>query len=330
MTTVKINDQSISLEVGESVLEGLERASIDVASGCRAGTCCKCMLQADGAAPSGSQRGVRTTLKEQGFFLSCQAYPDTDLVIQSARVPDPVTATLDHIEMLSEDVARLRLRFSDPSAMDSTSPVFDYRPGQYLDVLHSSKGDECYRSYSIASLSNDGFLELHVRRIPGGVVSGWLHGQKVGAQIRVRGPFGQCFYLPDKIERKLVLVGAGTGLAPLVGITREALRQGHRGAIDLVHGAVEPSGLYLREELDQLAAEHPQLRVYRCVLREAGARELEGPLDQIALRVAGPLKQVTAFLCGDDQIVRKLQRSLFLAGVPSGEILADPFTPAPA
>ncbi|MEM7203142.1 MAG: 2Fe-2S iron-sulfur cluster binding domain-containing protein [Planctomycetota bacterium] len=59
---VLIGSTSIALEDGETVLEALERAGLDPPSGCRAGTCCKCMLQADDP-PADSQRGLRATLR---------------------------------------------------------------------------------------------------------------------------------------------------------------------------------------------------------------------------------------------------------------------------
>lgn len=310
---VWLGAREIPLADGETVLEGLERAQVDAPSGCRSGTCTKCMLQADGEAPEGSQKGLRPTLKAQGYFLACQARPTEDLRLRELADLDPVEVRVERIDTVASDVARVFL--SRPRGMD-------YRAGQYLDVLHPI-GEA--RSYSIASLPSASHLELHVRRVPDGLVSGWLHELEVGASLNVRGPFGQCFHIADDPERKLLLVGAGTGLSPLLGIARDALDQGHRGPIDLVHGGLEPARLYLREELEALAADWPQLRVHHCVLRGAGTRELEGPLDQVTLQLAGPLSKARAFLCGDDAIVRMLQRSLFLAGLPSAEIFADPF-----
>lgn len=319
VASIRLGDAEIALEPDESVLEALERAGVDVASGCRSGTCKKCLLQADGDPPPAAQRGLRPQLVQQGFFLACQARPtEGTLRLRAAAGPEPVDARVDRSELVAPDVLRLFLRPRSPLA---------YRPGQYLDVLHPSGAR---RSYSIASLPDGGLLELHVRRVPNGLVSGWLHGLEVGADVRVRGPFGQCFHFADDSRRKLLLVGAGTGLAPLLGIARDALEQRHAGAIDLIHGGVEPERLYLRDELEELATRWPQLRVHHCVLRNATPREHEGGLDEVAIRLAGPLDSARAYLCGDDAIVRRLQRTLFLAGLPSTEIFADPFSPAPA
>lgn len=314
---VWIDGRTIPLADGESVLEGLERAGIDVPSGCRAGTCCKCMLQAQDPPPE-SQRSLRPTLRAQGYFLACQARPTGVLRLCFEEASPAINSLVHSVEMVAPDVARLLLRPEGSLA---------FRPGQYLDVLHPTGAT---RSYSIASLPSDGVLELHVRRIAEGLVSSWLHERRQGDCVPVRGAYGQCFHVADDEHKKLLLVGAGTGLAPLLGIVRDALDQGHAGPIDLVHGGLQPDRLYMRSELSQLAERWPHLRVHHCVLRDATEREHEGRLDEVAIRLAGPLAKARAFLCGDAEIVRLLQRSLFLAGIPSGEILADPFLPARA
>ena len=300
-----------------TVLEALEDAGLPVVSGCRAGSCGKCLQRSLETPPAAAQRGLRATLASQNYFYSCQAKPEGALTLVPAEPPAPVAASVLESESVGLDVRRLRVRTASP---------LDYRPGQYVDLL-SPEG--VARSYSVASLPESGALEVHVRRIEGGALSPWLHALSPGDELRVRGPFGQCFYTPDAAERALLLIGAGTGLAPLLGIARAALQAGHTQPIALVHGALEPRRLYLRDELRELAAEHPNLHVHACVLRDAGPDELEGPLDRVALGLAGDLHRTRVFLCGDGELVRKLQRSCFLAGVPSGEIYADPFLAPP-
>ncbi len=315
--TLHRGGSSVPLQPGGTVLEALEHAGIEVASGCRAGTCCKCMLQADDP-PAEAQRGLRPTLQAQGYFLACQARPTSDLHLIGDAAPAALGAVVRQIDRVAPGVARILLRPESP---------IDYAPGQYLGVAHPD-GPE--RSYSIASLPATGELELHVRQVPNGLVSTWLHGRSPGDEVRIRGPFGQCFYVDDDLDKKHLLVGAGTGLAPLLGIARDAHSRGHRGKVILVHGGLQPDRLYLRDELRRLAEGWPQLEVHHCVLRGSTESEHEGPLDQVAIGLAGSLQDARSFLCGDGGLVRQLQRSLFLAGAPSAEILADPFLPAPA
>ena len=272
--------------------------------------------------PPGSQGGLRETLRDQGYFLACQAVPTEDLRLRGSAGPEWRTTVIEERELLSESVLRLRLR---------TPKEWHYHPGQYLELrcpagVRGPSDAPAARSYSIASLPADGTLELHVRAVPHGLVSVWLHAQPAGTELSIRGPFGQCYYLPDPEDRDLLLVGTGTGLAPLLGIARDAAKQGHRGSIRLIHGGVDPTGLYLRSELETLASPLENWHLHFCVLRDAGANELEGALDQVTLELAGDLSKKRAFLCGDEAIVRTLRRTLFLHGLPSSEIFADPFT----
>lgn len=305
-----------------TVLEALEAAGVPVVSGCRAGSCGKCLQRSLETPPAAAQRGLRATLASQNFFYSCQAKPEGALTLVPDEPPAPIAARVLESESVGLDVRRLLVRTERP---------LDYRAGQYLDLLNP---EGIARSYSVASLPESGFLEFHVRRIEGGALSPWLHALSAGDELRVRGPFGQCFYTPDAADSALLLIGAGTGLAPLLGIARAALQSGHSRPITLVHGALEPRRLYLRDELRELSRQHPNLNVHACVLRDAGPEELEGPLDQVALGQAtsgspGDLDRTRVFLCGDGELVRKLQRRCFLAGVPSGEIFADPFLAPP-
>ena len=160
-------------------------------------------------------------------------------------------ATITSLELLSPDVLRARIRCDAP---------ISFRPGQYVTIMR----EDLARSYSIASLPEEGELELHVRRISGGKMSGWLHDEaSAGERVTVLGPSGECFYVPGKEDQPMLLVGTGTGLAPLYGILRDALRQGHRGPIHLFHGALHKGGLYLVDELRRLIAGTPKSNTFR-------------------------------------------------------------------
>ena len=312
---VLLDGERYPLEPGESVLEGLERHGVAVQSSCRAGHCQSCMMHAEDP-PAESQTGLRSTLQSQGYFLACRAKPNGDLLLHSAQAPPALHTTVTEVQALGAGVMRLRLAAPD---------AFEYRPGQFVNLEHP---DGQTRSYSLASTGEEAFLELHVRNLPGGLMSPWLHAREVGDAMKMRGPFGECFYLNEDLNQPLLLVGAGTGLAPLYGIARDAIAMGHTGPIVLLHGGVDPSGLYYREELQQLEAIAPSFQAQHCVLRDADETCEEGPLDTIAVRLATDLDNPRCFLCGDPGLVNTLRRGLFLGGVSSANILADPFLPS--
>ena len=170
-----------------------------------------------------------------------------------------------------------------------------------------------------------------MRRVPDGRISGWVHDElKAGAAVEVSTPIGNCFYTAAAQDRPLLLLGTSTGLAPLYGILRDALAQGHRGPIHLLHGALNADGLYYRNELRALASAHPPL-TYRAHAIESNADEVDRtPLDQAALALTKSFAEWTIYLCGAPALVNGLRKKLFLAGASMRNIHADAFLTSPA
>jgi ferredoxin-NADP reductase len=199
---------------------------------------------------------------------------------------------------------------------------FAYRAGQFVGLVTPNAAP---RSYSLASLpGRDLFLELHIRLVPGGHVSGLVASRlKPGERLEVQGPSGGCFYEGVAPDQPLILAGTGTGLAPLWGILQDALATGHTGPIRLYHGALDRAGLYMVDALEDLARLHPNFS-YRAALRDAGP---EGDLHAAVMCGDESRAEAAYFLCGDPALVGRLKKSLFLAGAKLGRIRADPFLP---
>jgi len=267
-----------------------------------------------------SQAGLKDTLKAQNYFLACMCKPAEDMEVGLAAVSPQYTARLIEKEPLNETVMRLRTEVPDN---------FSYRAGQFVNLIRPE--DELTRSYSLASTPEDDYLELQVRRVPDGRMSGWLFDHlDPGSDIHFFGPSGDCFYTPADPEQPLLLVGTGTGLAPLYGILREALDQGHTGPIHLFHASLAIPGLYMMDELRSLASRHANVHYVPCVLHgdvpEGGA---QGNIVDLPARELGSLNGYRTYLCGDPPIVDALRQKCFLAGVSMQQIHSDPFVFAP-
>ncbi len=320
MAELRYSGAAYTAAPGESVLDALLRQGVAVSHSCRMGTCQSCLLRAaSGLVPEAAQRGLKPTLVEQGYFLSCVCRPEGDLVLEPAGGLD-VSAEIAGLEKLSPTVLRVRIRTKAP---------LSYRPGQYITL---QRPDGLARSYSLASLPEDGTLELHVRRAPQGRMSGWLFdGAKETEPVKVRGPAGDCFYTAGNPEQPLLLAGTGTGLAPLWGICRDAVRQGHTGPIHLFHGALRPEGLYLREQLREFAVPARNIHYTPAVLEGAGdGGMVNGALDRVIAARHPKLSGWRGFVCGDPSIVQLLRKKFFLAGMASRDIYADAFVEAAA
>ncbi len=306
MPTLTWEGQSIAVAPGESALDALLGAGVSIPHSCRAGACQSCLVQASsGTIPPPAQQGLKPALIAQGYLLACLCHPETDLSLNAPGPGARIPAVITKLSWLSDSVLQVQL---------STDESLEHRPGQYLTLL---RDDGLARSYSIAGEH----LELHVRRIPGGAMSNWLAEAEPGTPVTLQGPAGDCFYTPGDLYQPILLAGAGTGLAPLYGILRDALRHGHQGPIWLYHGALNEGGLYLTAELEALAQVHHNFQ-YRPTLFHR-----DGPLPKVLATAHPQLAGWRGFVCGDPQIVNLLRKSLFLAGMASRAISADAFLP---
>jgi len=308
---------------GESVLACMTRHGVMIPSSCQAGACQTCMIRAlDGQPTPESQQGLKDTLKAQNYFLACMCKPEVDMTIGLSTVSPIYHAVLQDKMILNESVVRLRLE--RPAG-------FHYRAGQFINLARPH--DQLTRSYSLASVPSDNYLELQVKRVPDGQMSNWLFDDlEIGATVDFFGPAGDCFYIPGAAAQPLLLIGTGTGLAPLYGILRDVLTQGHTGPIHLFHASLATPGLYLEDELRAMAQAHKQFHYVPCVLHgDAPKGGLQGNIAELPMAKLGALDGYRAFLCGDPPIVNALRQKCFIAGVSMQDIHADPFvfTPVP-
>lgn len=305
---------------GQSVLDCLTSRGLAVPSSCRIGVCQSCLMRAvRGTVPEKAQTGLTRTMRARNLFLACQCFPTQDLEVALADdVIERIEAKVSAIEYLNAEIRGVRLRPSSP---------LEYHAGQFVRLFMDARTSRNYSLASVPSLDED--LMLHVRRVPGGRVSGWIfESVQPGDNVTISEAFGDCFYVPGSPDQDILLLGTGCGLAPLYGIARDALNSGHRGRIHLYHGSLDACGLYLIEQLRQFAATHPNF-LYRPCISEGSSTDgywSGTPLD-LALKDTPDLTGWRVYLCGNPQMVNAARTESFLAGAASSEIFADPFLP---
>jgi len=319
MPVITFQDVDYECAPSETVLECLTRHGASIPHSCRSGVCHSClMLALHGDPPADAQKGLKDTLQVNGYFLACLCKPqsDLDVTLPGRDVTHRVSTRVLDKTMLNDTTVRLRLEPEVP---------FPYRPGQFINLY---RYDGLARSYSIASLPQHGeALELHVRRMKSGQMSTWIHHDlKVGDHVSVEGPIGNCFYVPGQPQQPLLLAGTGCGIAPLWGVMRDALDQGHEGPVHLFHGSFTKGGLYLVDEMRETAARYSNFHYIPCVDEgdDAGGFQI-GRIDKVVAAMLPNLKGWRVFLCGVPEMVKGMQRSTFMAGASMHDIYADPF-----
>lgn len=327
MPQIQLDDRLFDAAPGESVLDTLLRHGIDHPNGCRQGLCQSCLVtQTAGTVPAGAQVGLKPGQIAQNLVLACLCRPETDLSFTRSGAPAFMPAVITGIAPLSRGVVQVLL---------TPEQTISALPGQFINLR---RPDGLVRSYSLANLTDvPGPLELHIQQphpsAPPEARSGmapWLAAAEVGQSIDIQGPVGQCVYLgePARLDQPILLVGTGTGLAPLLAILRAALLCGHRGPIRLYHGASSPDNLYRVDHLTDIAARHPNLTVEH-VLSVPDQGFKAGNVGAVALAETGSLAGWRVYLCGHPLMVKSTRKAAFLAGAALQDIEADAFVSAP-
>lgn len=317
MNDITYKEKHYPMEGDESVLTCFLRHGLDYPHACQAGICQSCLIKSkDEAIDPAWQVGLSDTLKSKGYFLACLAKPKTDLTVEPPESAEcEVEGRIIGSKLLNHNVLQLKI------AVENFEP---WIPGSYVHLINP---EGTIRSYSIANLPlQDQFIELQIKLQREGAMSQWLqHHHVTGAEVKLRGPFGQCYYYnPEHLSYPILLAGTGTGLAPLLGIARSALTQGHQGSITLVHGGLNEEDIYCNEELEALKHNFKDFHYDPCVLNSKG-KYPQASIEQRVLTHLNEPNQTRVFVCGPKEIVNKLKTNLFLGGVPSRYILSDPF-----
>jgi len=303
MPELQVGERRWTVAPGSNLLDSLNQAGIGIPYSCRAGSCHACLVRCIKGEPADALPQALDPVKRlQGWRLACQCRVLDDLAVQAFDpLRDGSPARVSGCDWLSPTVLRLRLEPERP---------LRYRAGQHL-VLWTASG--VARPYSLASLpGEDRYLEFHLDcRQPGAFIDA-ARQLKIGDSIglgELRG--GALQYDPDWQERPLLLLAAGTGLGPLWGVLREALRQDHQGAIRLVHLARDESEHYLRDELTGLPAQVQLVTSQNLATTLADLRLLS--------------RRSMALICGSPGSVEDFAKRLYLAGLPRNQVLADVF-----
>lgn len=314
----------------EPVLTAALREHFNLPHSCKGGSCGTCRVRVISGGyqyPHGRPIGISAEEEAAGHALICQARATGDLVIEIREIRHvtdveirELPCRIEKMDRLAPDVMCLWLR------LPAIEP-FTWQCGQYVDVMLPG---ERRRSFSLANPPHDSaLLELHVRRAPGGAFSEQVFGElEPGSLLRIEGPLGQFIYRPG--ERPVLLIGGGTGYAPLKAMIREVLETEARRDVTLFWGARKAADLYEDAWLRALAAKHARFR-YTAVLSEQGADEAHetGLVHEAVLRKVAGLAGFDIYTAGPPALIDAVRAALPPQGADPARIYFDSFDYAP-
>jgi ferredoxin-NADP reductase len=206
--------------------------------------------------------------------------------------------------------------------------------GQHLDLrLTAEDGYQAQRSYSISSASNEtARLEITVERVDDGEVSPFLLDElRAGDRLELRGPIGGYFTWMPGDGGPLLLVGGGSGVAPLMAILRARSGAGDPTPVRLLYSARTVDELLYRAELDALAEVDSGFELITTLTRGApeGWTGEQGRIgkEMLAARGFPPEDRPRIFVCGPTPFVEAVADALVALGQDGRRIKTERFGP---
>ncbi|OUJ11053.1 benzoate 1,2-dioxygenase electron transfer component BenC [Acetobacter sp. DsW_063] len=245
----------IDCKDGEKVLDAAYRNKINIPMDCSDGVCgtCKCRCE-EGEYELGDEY-IEDALTEgeaaEGLVLTCQMLISSDCVIS---VPAPSSACkikaqeyeaeLKTVDLASDSTIVLTLDLARKGELD-------FLPGQYVNLNVSGTTEA--RAYSFSSRPRSDSVSFLIRNVPDGLMSRWLIDEaKPGVKMRFVGPNGS-FFLRN-VERPVILLAGGTGLAPMLSMLEVLARRECNHPVHLIYGVNHDGDLAELERIKMLAA----------------------------------------------------------------------------
>ena len=231
------------------------------------------------------------------------------------------------IERIERQTARVKSFFLRPRTWRS------FRAGQHLDLrLTAPDGYQAQRSYSVASAPGiEGHYELVVERLEDGEISPFLHDvAEVGDAIEIRGPIGGHFAWGPEDSGPLLLIGGGSGVAPLMSIVRHRAAVGRDIAVVLLHAARTWDDVICREELIARDAAEDNFTLLLSLSRDPArrpqdiGRRIDASLLNMTLARLGTAPRLT-FACGSNAFVEAVTGHLLDIGLAPRTIRTERF-----
>lgn len=228
-----------------------------------------------------------------------------------------LAGTLVSARPLSASARSLTFQVPDWSGNDA---------GQHVDIrLTAPDGYQAVRSYSIATAGSGQEIELAVERLPDGEVSPFLVDDlEIGDAVELRGPLGRWFVWGPEQTGPVQLIAGGSGVVPLIAMTRAHARSGSRSTMQLLYSLRGPNDALYRDELTATADAttwHYTRTAPPGWPRQAGRLNA----DDLARETLPPEEGALTYICGPTGFVEAIARAMIQIGHSADSIRTERF-----
>jgi len=214
---------------------------------------------------------------------------------------------------------------------------FDYEPGQYLTLELQIEGKKHRRPYSLSSSPlTDAYPAVTIKKVPGGLISTHILDQlKQGDFVHLLPPDGK--FIPELNEnnfKQYVLIGAGSGITPLMSIAKSVLKIEPFSQVFIWYGNRKEENIIFYTALESMISQYGgRLKVTHTLTQPTP--EWKGETGRIAAykceqmfaeQMGAEWKNADYFLCGPGDMIRDIETWLTEKGVDKGKIKKEFFT----
>lgn len=317
----------VSCNEGETVLDAAYRAQINLPMDCSDGVCGTCK----GTCHQGSfelgddyiDEALTDEEADAGQVLTCQMVPSSDCVVEVPAASTmcktgtaEIAGTIDEVNLISTTTIELKVTADADLA---------FLPGQYVNIGVPGTGES--RSYSFSSRPGTRRLSFLIRNVPGGLMSTYLVGKaRTGDRVTLTGPMGTFYLRP--VERPLLMLAGGTGLAPILAQLRDLEARGCTQPIHLVYGVRNDDDLVGLEQLDWLTQTLSSFSYVTCVSGAQSSHPCKGYVMEHLDQAPALDGNTDVYLCGPPPMVDGVRQYLVDHALEPAMFHYEKFTPS--
>ncbi|NLW42178.1 MAG: 2Fe-2S iron-sulfur cluster binding domain-containing protein [Tissierellia bacterium] len=325
------DDKKFTVEGGKSLLSTLMNEKIFIPSACGGkGTCGYCkvkVLEGGGPVLATELPWLTKEELENHVRLSCQCKVKQDIQI---NIPEELFNVKEYdviVEKITEVTPTIkRVRFKLPEGEH-----LNFKPGQYVQIkapMYDGNDEEVFRAYSIASSATDsGYVELFIG-FTGGIATTYVHKfLNEGDVVNLNGPYGD-FYYKDDDGGPILMVAAGTGMAPILSILHHMRDNDIQREAKFFFGAKTPDDLFVVDELEQFEKDLSNFQFLPTLSRVTDEMGWTGDVGRVNNSIDKYVEQggnYTAYLCGSPVMIDSIVESLKEKEIPEENIYFDKF-----
>ena len=333
--TIEPNGETVEMAEGQTILDACLRSGIWLPHACGHGLCGSCkvdVVEGDIDHGSASSFALMDFERSEGKTLACTAMCLSDVTIEADVDEEPdarripvrdFTGTVVGLTDLTHDVKGLTLHLSGDG--------MDFQAGQYVNL--TLPGIEGARAFSVANAPQQPtMVELQVRRVPGGLATGYIHETlKPGDEVTLSGPYGR-FFVRKSSTAPMIFLAGGTGVSSPRSMILDLLSEGRTEPMVLIHGVRAARDLYDQELFSSLAADNPNFTYVPVLSDQQPEDHWTGETgfvhEALQRHFGGMFAGHKAYICGPPPMVEACIRTLMQGRLFERDIFTERFLTA--